>query len=151
MFENMTWNWGPWWLRPKLPHLWTVGFGNSDLRRGSLQNCPAWRNMLLRGPKSPWFSCLQYASRLALLQPRTGWRRNSSAQSSVFFGPRSVGQSHPSLFAPKGTFPAVQWLGLQASTAGDAGSISDWGTKIPHDKKEKSWSFGEKNQQNCNS
>ena len=88
--------------------------------------------MLLRGPKSPWFSCLQYASRLALLQPRTGWRRNSSAQSSVFFGPRSVGQSHPSLFAPKGTFPAVQWLGLRASIAGDAGLICDWGTKIPH-------------------
>ena len=105
--------------------------------------------MLLRGPKSPWFSCLQYASRLALLQPRTGWRRNSSAQSSVFFGPRSVGQSHPSLFAPKGTFPAVQRLGLRASIAGDAGLICDWGTKIPHamqchQKKKKSWSFGEK-------
>ena len=149
----MTWKWEPWWLHPKLPHLWTVGIGNSDLRWGSLRNCPAWRNMFLWGPKSPWFSCLQYASRLALLQPRTGWRRNSSAQSSVFFRPRSVGQSHPSLFAPKGTFLAVQWLGLQASTAGDASSISDWGTKIPHDmwchqKKEKSWSFGEKYQQN---
>ena len=27
---------------------------------------------------------------------------------------------------------AVQWLGLSASTAGSTGSISGWGTKIPH-------------------
>ena len=26
----------------------------------------------------------------------------------------------------------VHWLGLHASTAGDASLISDWGTRIPH-------------------
>ena len=31
-----------------------------------------------------------------------------------------------------GTFLAVQWLGLQASTAGGTGSIPGHGTKIPH-------------------
>ena len=31
-----------------------------------------------------------------------------------------------------GTSPAVQWLGLCASTAGGAGSIPGGGTKIPH-------------------
>ena len=42
-----------------------------------------------------------------------------------------------------GTSLAVQWLGLCASTAGGAGSIPGWGTKIPHavwygqNKKEK--------------
>ena len=41
----------------------------------------------------------------------------------------------------RGTFLAVQWLRLQASTAGGVGSIPDWGTKIPrapqHGKKKK--------------
>ena len=40
---------------------------------------------------------------------------------------------------------AVQWLRLHASTSGDAGSIPDQGTKIPHtrqhDKKKKSVSY----------
>ena len=31
----------------------------------------------------------------------------------------------------QGTFLGVQWLRLQASTAGGVGSIPDWGTKIP--------------------
>ena len=31
-----------------------------------------------------------------------------------------------------GTSLAVQWLRLHASTAGGAGSIPGWGTKIPH-------------------
>ena len=31
-----------------------------------------------------------------------------------------------------GTSLAAQWLGLRASTAGGAGSIPGWGTKIPH-------------------
>ena len=31
-----------------------------------------------------------------------------------------------------GTSLAVQWLRLRASTAGGMGSISGWGTKIPH-------------------
>jgi len=30
----------------------------------------------------------------------------------------------------KGTFLAVQWLRLNASNAGDTGSISCWGTKM---------------------
>ena len=32
----------------------------------------------------------------------------------------------------RGTSLAVQWLRLCISTAGDTGSISGWGTKIPH-------------------
>ena len=32
----------------------------------------------------------------------------------------------------QGTFLAVQWLRLLASTTGGAGSIPGWGTKIPH-------------------
>ena len=32
----------------------------------------------------------------------------------------------------RGTFLVVQWLRFQASTAGDAGLIPSWGTKIPH-------------------
>ena len=32
----------------------------------------------------------------------------------------------------RGNSPAVQWLGLLASTAGDMGSIPGWGTKIWH-------------------
>ena len=31
-----------------------------------------------------------------------------------------------------GNFLAIQWLGLQASTAGDMGSIPGQGTRIPH-------------------
>ena len=31
-----------------------------------------------------------------------------------------------------GTFLAIQWLRLRASTAGRMGSIPGWGTKIPH-------------------
>ena len=31
-----------------------------------------------------------------------------------------------------GTFLAVQWLGLHASTAGGVGLIPSWGTKTPH-------------------
>lgn len=30
---------------------------------------------------------------------------------------------------------AVQWLGICASTVGDTCSITDWGTRIPHDVK----------------
>ena len=32
----------------------------------------------------------------------------------------------------QGNSLAVQWLGLQASTAGNTGSVPGWGTKIPH-------------------
>ena len=32
----------------------------------------------------------------------------------------------------RGNSPAVQWLGLLASTAGGVGSIPGWGTKIWH-------------------
>ena len=32
----------------------------------------------------------------------------------------------------RGTFLVVQWLRFQVSTAGDAGLIPSWGTKIPH-------------------
>ena len=31
-----------------------------------------------------------------------------------------------------GTSLVVQWLGLQASSAGGSGSIPGWGPKIPH-------------------
>ena len=34
--------------------------------------------------------------------------------------------------AKEETSPAVQWLRLHASTAGDTASIPGWGTKIPH-------------------
>ena len=49
----------------------------------------------------------------------------------------------------RGTFLAVQWLRLQASTAGGVGSIPDWGTKIPHapqhgkKKKKKTFTISE--------
>ena len=33
---------------------------------------------------------------------------------------------------PAGNSPAVQWLGLRASTAGHTGLIPGQGTKIPH-------------------
>ena len=31
-----------------------------------------------------------------------------------------------------GTSLAIPWLRLRASNAGSAGSVPDWGTKIPH-------------------
>ena len=52
-----------------------------------------------------------------------------------------------SKYSSYGTFLAVQWLGLWASTAGGAGSIPGQGTKIPHTMAEpppkKSSGYGE--------
>ena len=42
-------------------------------------------------------------------------------------------------------FPAVQWLGLRASTAGGAGLIPGQGAKIPHD----TWHSPKRKQSKC--
>ena len=44
----------------------------------------------------------------------------------------TVPASIPIFKSLRGTFLVVQWLRFQASTAGDAGLIPSWGTKIPH-------------------